>query len=75
MNDPRIEIPAWARSMGIFGGLIMMALGLLIGWRRSEMSAVLPPTGGPKPPAPGPSGADRLVDALVNRIGGGTGKS
>jgi hypothetical protein len=70
MNDPRIEIPAWARSMGIFGGLIMMALGLLIGWRRSEMDVVLPPTGGPKPPAPGPSTGDRLVEALIGRISG-----
>lgn len=70
MHDPRIEIPPWARSMGIFGGLIMMALGLVIGWRRSEMSTVLPPTGGRPPPAPGPTGSDRLVDALINRIGG-----
>jgi hypothetical protein len=75
MNDPRIEIPAWARSMGIFGGLIMMALGLLIGWRRSEMSAVLPPTGGPTPPAPGPSNSDRLIDAIIGRIGGEAPKS
>ena len=75
MNDPRIEIPAWARNMGIFGGLIMMALGLLIGWRRSEMDVVLPPTGGPPPPAPGASNADRLVDALISRISGGAPKS
>lgn len=76
--DDRIEIPAWARSMGIFGGLIMMALGLLIAWRRSDMDAVLPPTGGKPGPAPGPSQTDRLMEALIGRVAGkspGDGKS
>ena len=68
--DDRIEIPAWARSMGIFGGLIMMALGLLIAWRRSGMDAVLPPTGGAAGPAPGPGQFDRLMEALIGRVAG-----
>ncbi len=68
--DDRIEIPAWARSMGIFGGLIMMALGLLIAWRRSEMDVVLPPTGGKPGPSPGPSQLDRLLEALIGRVAG-----
>ncbi len=68
--DDRIEIPAWARSMGIFGGLIMMALGLLIAWRRSDMDAVLPPTGGKPGPSPGSSSADRLMEALIGRVAG-----
>lgn len=68
--DDRIEIPAWARSMGIFGGLIMMVLGLVIAWRRSGMDAVLPPTGGAPPPAPGPSQTDRLMEALIGRVTG-----
>ena len=68
--DDRIEIPDWARSMGIFGGLIMMALGLLIAWRRSDMDAVLPPTGGKPGPSPGSSSADRLMEALIGRVAG-----
>ena len=47
MNDPRIEIPDSLRNFGIFGGLLAIVLGLLIGWRRSGMDAILPPTGGP----------------------------
>jgi hypothetical protein len=70
MADDRIQIPAAVRSMGIFGGLLMIALGLIIGWRRSDSQAVLPPTGGPRPPAPGPSSSDRLVEALIGRITG-----
>ena len=69
-HDPRYEIPAGLRSMGIFGGLLMIALGLIIGWRRSDAQAVLPPTGGPRPPAPGPSTGDRLAEALISRITG-----
>ena len=68
--DDRIEIPDWARSMGIFGGLIMMALGLLIAWRRSDMDAVLPPTSGKPGPSPGSSSADRLMEALIGRVTG-----
>ena len=63
--DPRFEIPPMLRSMGIFGGLIMMALGLIIGWRQSEMSAVLPPTGGKAPPKE-PGILDRLAEAILN---------
>lgn len=68
--DDRIEIPAWARSMGVFGGLLMMALGLLIAWRRSESDVVLPPTGGKLGPGPGPSTTDRLMEALIGRVSG-----
>ena len=32
-------------GLGIFVGLLMVAVGLIIGWRRSGMSAQLPPTG------------------------------
>ena len=81
MPDDRIEIPSWARSMGVFGGLLMMALGLIIAWRRSDSSAVLPQTGW-KPPTPStpptPSSGDRLMEALIGRIEGrppGEGKS
>ena len=66
--DPRFEIPPALRSMGIFGGLIMMALGLIIGWRRSEMSAVLPPTGGKAPPKD-PDLLERLAAAVLNKDG------
>ena len=45
MEDPRIVIPRGLRNLGIVAGLLMMALGLLIGWQRSGMSARLPPTG------------------------------
>lgn len=68
--DDRIEIPAWARSMGVFGGLLMMALGLLIAWRRSDMDVVLPPTGGKPGPAPGAGQLDRLLEALIGRVAG-----
>lgn len=72
MPDDRIEIPEWARSMGIFGGLLMMALGLLIAWRRSDSDVALPPTGWKPPPgpAPAPSAGDRLVEALIGRVEG-----
>ena len=45
MEDNRIVIPRGLRNLGIFVGLLMMAAGLIIGWRRSGMSAQLPPTG------------------------------
>lgn len=75
-HDPRIEVPEGLRNAGIFGGIIMIILGLLIGWARSGMSVVLPPTGNPPPPTPPapPGNLDRLTDALVNRLGGGGGK-
>jgi hypothetical protein len=64
MSDDRIEIPAWAREMGIFGSLIMIALGLIIGWRRSGMDVALPPTGG-KPAPPAPDLLERLAGILT----------
>jgi hypothetical protein len=45
MEDNRIVIPRGLRNLGIFVGLLMVAVGLIIGWRRSGMSAQLPPTG------------------------------
>lgn len=75
MEDDRIEIPGWARLIGIFGGLLMMALGLLIAWARSGMSAVLPPTGWQtRPTQEAQRGqGERLVEALISRIGGRSG--
>lgn len=68
-DDPRIEIPEGLRNVGIFGGLVLMALGLLLGWVKAGRSAELPVTG-VKQPAKGPSAVDRLVEALVGRLGG-----
>jgi len=65
-SDPRFEIPPALRSMGIFGGLLMMALGLIIGWRRSGMDAVLPPTGG-KAPTKEPDILERLAELITNK--------
>lgn len=65
-SDPRFEIPPALRNMGIFGGLLMMALGLIIGWRRSGMDAVLPPTGG-KPAAKEPDMLERIVDLITSK--------
>ena len=68
-NDPRVEIPEGLRNVGIFGGIIMMMLGLLLGWVKSGRSAELPPTGVPRTPTP-PGASDRIVNALVERIAG-----
>lgn len=71
-HDPRIEVPEGLRNAGIFGGIIMMILGLLIGWARAGMSVVMGPTGNP-PPAVGPSVPgvlDRLAEAIISRING-----
>jgi hypothetical protein len=65
-SDPRFEIPPALRSMGIFGGLLMMALGLIIGWRRSGMDAVLPPTGG-KPAPKEPDMLERLAELITSK--------
>ena len=65
-SDPRFEIPATLRSMGIFGGLIMMAVGLIIGWQKSGHSVELPPTGFKSPPA-GPGLLERLAEAVLNK--------
>lgn len=45
MEDHRIVIPQGLRTFGIVVGLLMMVAGLVIGWKRSGMSARLPPTG------------------------------
>jgi len=70
--DDRIEVPAWARSMGIFGGILMMALGLIIAWRRSDSDVALPQTGWKPPPGPAtvPSTGERLMEALIERVAG-----
>jgi hypothetical protein len=70
MADDRIEIPGWAREMGIFGGLVMIVLGLIIAWRRSGMDVPLPPTGGPAPAPSAPGTGDRLIEALIERVAG-----
>ena len=69
MNDPRIEIPSGLRNAGILGGLIMIALGLWIGWQRSGEDIVLEPTGY-KPPEKGPSSFDKLIETLVEMVKG-----
>jgi hypothetical protein len=61
----RFVLPPEARNIGIFGGLILMALGLLVGWVQSETQTPLPPTGSAPSPAPD-SRTDTVVKALVN---------
>ena len=71
-HDPRIEVPEGLRNAGIFGGIIMIILGLLIGWERAGMSVVMDPTGGPPPPVEPsvPGYLDRLAEAIISRIKG-----
>jgi hypothetical protein len=45
MKDPRIPLHPVIRNTGFAIGILMMIAGLIIGWRQSGMSAVLPPTG------------------------------
>jgi hypothetical protein len=52
MADDRFQVPSGIRDVGIIGGLVMMALGLLIGWQRSGQSASLDQTGYTQPPGP-----------------------
>lgn len=63
-NDPRIEIPDSVRSMGIFGGLLMIILGLIIGWQKSGTQAELPQTGYKMPPKE-PGLLERLAEAAL----------
>jgi len=70
-DDPRFEVPETLRHMGIFGGLIMMALGLFIGWVQSGRPADLAPTGVPPKPTGGEGAVDRLLNALADKIVGG----
>lgn len=70
MADDRIEVPEWARSMGIMGGLVMIALGLLIAWRKTEMDVALPPTGNPSPPKR--PGGPSILDIIAALRGGGS---
>lgn len=65
-SDPRFEIPPALRSMGIFGGLILMAMSLVIGWHQSGGSAELPQTGF-KEPTKGPGLLERLAGAILNK--------
>jgi hypothetical protein len=65
-NDPRFEIPPALRTMGIFGGIIMMVMGLLIGWEQAGRSAELPQTGYKSPPKE-PGLLERLAAAVLNR--------
>lgn len=58
----RFSVPPEMRNVGIFGGLMLMALGLLVGWVQSETQTPLPPTGGPAMPANKDAG---IVKALV----------
>ena len=64
-NDPRIEIPSGLRSMGIFGGLIMIVMGLIIGWQKSGGQAELPQTGFKVPPKE-PGLLERLAQAVLD---------
>jgi len=64
-SDPRFEIPPALRSMGIFGGLIMIVMGLVIGWQKSGSQAELPQTGFKAPPKD-PGLLERLAQALLD---------
>ena len=69
MNDPRIEIPSGLRNAGILGGILMIVLGLWIGWKQADSDIVLEPTGyKPKPKEPGT--IDRVADALIEWLKG-----
>lgn len=65
-SDQRFEIPPALRSMGIFGGLILMVLGLVIGWQQAGQSAELPQTGFKSPPKD-PGLLERLAGAILNK--------
>lgn len=69
MNDPRIEIPAGLRNAGILGGILMIILGLWIGWKQADEDIVLEPTGW-KRPEKGPGTFDRIADALIEWLKG-----
>jgi len=64
-TDPRFEIPPALRSMGIFGGLIMIVMGLIIGWQKSGGQAELPQTGFKVPPKE-PSLLERLAQVVLD---------
>jgi hypothetical protein len=64
-SDPRFEIPPALRSMGIFGGLIMIVMGLVIGWQKSGGQAELPQTGFKTPPKE-PGLLERLAQAVLD---------
>jgi hypothetical protein len=73
-DDQRFQIPEGVRDVGIFGGLLMMALGLIIGWQRSGMDAQLPPTGYKVPPKQ-PGLLENLGEALLSWFRGKGGGS
>jgi hypothetical protein len=64
-SDQRFEIPPALRSMGIFGGLILMVLGLVIGWQQAGQSAELSQTGFKSPPKD-PGLLQRLAQAVLD---------
>ena len=47
----QFNLPPGARNVGIFGGLILMALGLLLGFVQAGQQTPLAQTGGPAPAA------------------------
>jgi hypothetical protein len=69
MNDPRIEIPAGLRNAGLLGGVLMIILGLWIGWKQADQDVVLPATGYKAPPK-GPGTFDRIADAFIEWLRG-----
>jgi|APGre2960657373_1045057.scaffolds.fasta_scaffold243969_2 hypothetical protein len=64
MADNGFQVPGGVRNVGIIGGLVMMALGLIIGWQRSGQSAALDQTGYTQPPKP-KGILDTLGEALL----------
>ena len=64
-SDPRFEIPTALRSMGIFGGLIMIVMGLVIGWQKSGGQTELPQTVFKVPPKE-PGLLERLAQAVLD---------
>ena len=47
----QFNLPPGARNVGIFGGPILMALGLLLGFVQAGQQTPLAQTGGPAPAA------------------------
>jgi hypothetical protein len=45
----QFNLPPGARNVGIFGGLILMALGLVLGYVQAGQQTPLAQTGGPAP--------------------------
>lgn len=64
----RFNLPPEVRNVGIFGGLILMALGLILGYIQAGHQTPLSPTGGPPPPKDdGPGIFKSLIEWLTSK--------